>query len=101
MNGAGRIGGDSPNRSHVPTHAQSSAEIEFSRARVPYVTRYAFSRPTVLRTAALQSKWRRSLAAYGAEPNELQPPATSVRSKPFAGMPPSQNESNTISSITA
>ena len=48
----------------VRTHAQPRAELEFPRARVPYMAGCESSPPTVLRTGALTSKWKRDLAAY-------------------------------------
>ena len=62
--GQGEEVGTLSNRSHVPTHAQSRAEIGSSRARVPYTAECQFSPPTALRPAALQSKRSRYLPAY-------------------------------------
>ena len=53
------------NPPRVRSCAQSRADVESPRARVPYIAAYEFSPSTVLRTAALQSKPSRSLAAYG------------------------------------
>ena len=49
----------------VRTDAQSRAEIESPRARVPYMAGCEFTSATVLRTTALQLKRSRFLAAYG------------------------------------
>ena len=56
----------------VPTHAQSRAGIESPRARVPYIAGCEFSPATVLRAAALQSKSKRFLTAYGARQLTVQ-----------------------------
>ena len=62
--GAGRSRGDLWNRSRAQTHAPSRAELESSRVRSLYTAGPEFSPPTVLRTGALASKWKRYLAAY-------------------------------------
>ena len=64
---AERTCGDSRDPPLTRTYAQSRAELGSSRARVPYVAGCEFSPPTVLRTAALQSKSIRSLPAYSTE----------------------------------
>ena len=68
MNGAGRRRGDFYDSSHLRTHAQfrTCAEIEFSRAWVPYMAGCQFSRGTVLRISALHSKQSRYLLTYAA-----------------------------------
>lgn len=48
------------------TDAQSRAQLESPRARVPYIAGGEFSASPLLRTAALRSKPTRPLAAYGA-----------------------------------
>ena len=70
--------------SHVRTNAQSSAGLESSRARAPYMAGGEFSPATVLRAGALKSKRPRSLPAYGAQELAAQrltqpyPPTASV-----------------------
>ena len=59
--------GDFRHRSRVRTFAQSRADLESPRARVLYTAAHEFPISTVLRTAALQSRQRRFLAAYGDE----------------------------------
>ena len=57
------------------THAQSRAEIESPRARDRYTTRGEFSTATAVRSDALQSKRKRSLAAYDGPPEpDSNPP---------------------------
>ena len=62
---AGRRRRDFSDPSLARTHAQSRAELESSRARVPYIAGWESSSATVLRTRAQQSKRTRSPAAYG------------------------------------
>ena len=62
----------------VGSPAQSRAGIKFCLAQVPYVARGEFSAATVRRGGALQSKWKRSLAAYGLG----QPTAQQLRQRP-------------------
>ena len=57
--------GNSWNRSHVPAHAQSCAELESPRALLPYMARWELSPATVLRLRAHAKYRTRSLAAYG------------------------------------
>ena len=64
---AGRRPLDFLNQSIGRIHGQSRAKLESSRARAPYTARRKLSGATVLRAAALPSKWTRSLAAYSAE----------------------------------
>ena len=64
---AERRRGDLGDPPHVPTHAQSRAEIGSSRARVPYMAGGEISLATMMRAPALQSKWARSPAAYADE----------------------------------
>ena len=63
--------------------AQSRAEIESSRARVPNIAGCEFPPPTVLRTAALQSNSKRFRAAYGHHRSRTGAPhRTSSRKSP-------------------
>ena len=62
---AERSWGDLYNRTRVRTHAQSRAELESYRARVPYMGGCDSSPATVLRLGALKSKSKRSRPAYG------------------------------------
>ena len=66
---AGRRRGKFCDWSHVRTIAQSCAQLESPRARGPYIAGGEFSPPTGARTDALQSKLKRSLAAYGVNGN--------------------------------
>ena len=52
----------------VPIHAQSRAEIEFPRVRVPYSARCEFPATTPLRTAAHAQYVRRYRSAFGHRP---------------------------------
>ena len=61
----GGVVGNSWNRSHVPAHAQSRAELESPRALLPYMARWELSPATVLRLRAHAKYRTRSLAAYG------------------------------------
>lgn len=55
----------------VRTRAQSRAEIESPRARVPYMAGWEFPPATVVSPDALVSKRKRSLVAYGAPQHHL------------------------------
>ena len=63
--GAGRRGSDLPDSSLVRIDAQSRAQLESPRARVPYMAGSEFSPATVLRGAAHTSYWKCFLGAYG------------------------------------
>ena len=85
---AGRRSEDFCDRSHVPTHAQSRAEIESSRARAPYMAGREFSPPTVLRSAAPAKYWDRFLTAYGPRRSSTQPSRPSVDHEAPGAVPP-------------
>ena len=74
MNLAGTKRREICDSSPVRTHAQSCAEIESPRARIPYIAECEFSTSTMLRASALQLKRKRFLAAYGAGHLTDQPP---------------------------
>ena len=63
--GAERRRGNLREGSIMRTDAQSCAQIESPRARVPYTARVEFSLPTVLRGSAHTAYWQRFLGAYG------------------------------------
>ena len=65
MNVAGRRRGEFVNPPRVPTHAQSCAEIESPRARIPYIAGCEISPATVLRGDAQAKNSKRFRAAYG------------------------------------
>ena len=85
---AGRRSEDFCDWSHVPTHAQSRAEIESSRARAPYTGGREFSPPTVLRSAAPAKYWDRFLTAYGPRRLSTQPSRPSVDHEAPGAVPP-------------
>ena len=62
--GAGGRRGDLYNRSILRTDAQSRAEFESPRARIPCITGFGVSPATLTRAAALRSKRTRFSAAY-------------------------------------
>ena len=64
---AERKGGDFVNSSLARTHAQSRAQLESPRTRVPFLAKRDLFRASVPRPAALQSKRIRSRDAYGAQ----------------------------------
>ena len=65
MNGAGRRRGEFCDSPILRECAQSRPELECPHARVPPMAGGEFSPSTVLRVAALQSKSKRFLGAYG------------------------------------
>ena len=68
MNGAGRRRWDLVDSSLVRTDAQSCAQVESPRARVPYVPRCEFPPATVLRADSQPKYLKRFRAAYGIPP---------------------------------
>ena len=72
MNGAGTRGRDFGDSSHVRTPAQSRADLESPRARVPHTAGRRISPTTGTHPLALQSKSNSFLPAYGAEQLPVQ-----------------------------
>lgn len=65
MTGAGRSRGDIDDSSPVRTNAQSRAQLESPRARVPYIAESRFSLTSMMRGDALAKYWRCFPSAYG------------------------------------
>ena len=63
--GIGRRRGDLCDSSHELTDAHSCAELEFPRARAPYIARGEFSLATVVRLHAQTKYSKRFRTAYG------------------------------------
>ena len=79
--GAGRRPRESSDSSNVRIHAQSRAELESSRARVPYIAGCEFSPATVLRTGAQPKYPTRCRPAYGHCPSRAGPSRPDFRQK--------------------
>ena len=71
----------------VRTHAQSRADLESSRTRIPYIAGCEFAHAPVLRAGVPESKHRRSLAYAAANPrhNASHTDATAYPSLELAG----------------
>ena len=99
--GAGRRRGDFRDSSRVPAHAQSRADIESSRARVPYIAGCEISPATVLRAAALANYSKCFRAAYGHNRSRAGVPRRSptTKSLPRVGISPRLWTSLIVTSI--
>ena len=89
--------------SPVRTHAQSRAELESPRARVPYMAGREFSLATVLLGSAQTDYWKCFLGAYGSHRLRAEAPHRTSRTKSPA--PPSDRRRyvelpTTITSVT-
>ena len=101
---AGRRSGDFWVSSHVRTHAQTRAEIESPRVRVPYIARFNFLPTTPLRTAAHPQYWRRYRSAFGLRPPEPRPgfrTSTTTKQVPCTRQPLTRQAPSTVTFITA
>ena len=76
--------GDFANRSRARPHAQSRAELESLRARVPYIAGCEFSPATVLRGTAHSAYRKRFLGAYGSHRPSVGTPRRSSTTKSLA-----------------
>ena len=78
---AGRRRGDFVDRSYVRTHAQSRADLESSRARVPHIGRWEFRATPPLRAGAHIQYWQCCRCAYAGPRSASGPPRRGVHDK--------------------